>query len=113
MREYRTTHRTAARTSVMRVCVIIPTFNRAGLLPSILSYLERQTNPPAEVILSAPDQSHVAQYYPKHYKLSFVFGSKGLCAQRNRAMSLAIKSADIITFFDDDFLPARDYLESL
>jgi glycosyltransferase involved in cell wall biosynthesis len=97
----------------MRVCIIIPTLNRSSLLPSVLAYLDEQTRPPLEVILSAPDQSHVVDYHPKHYRLSCVFGSKGLCAQRNRAMDQALKRSDIITFFDDDFLPAHDYIEKL
>jgi GT2 family glycosyltransferase len=97
----------------MRVCIIIPTLNRTFLLPAILAHLDEQTAPPSEVILSAPDERHVVDYPAKNYKLSFVFGSKGLCAQRNRAMCHASKSADVITFFDDDFLPANDYLENL
>ncbi len=97
----------------MRIFIIIPTLNRTGLLPALLAHLEEQTTPPAEVILSAFDESHVVDYQPKHYKLSFVFGPKGLCAQRNRAMVQASERADIITFFDDDFLPASDYLEKL
>ncbi len=97
----------------MRVCVIIPTLNRASLLPVVLAHLDDQTRPPSEVIVSAPDESHVQAYFARNYKLSFVFGQKGLCAQRNRAMAQALKWADIITFFDDDFLPADDYLEKL
>lgn len=97
----------------MRVCVIIPTLNRGALLPAVLAHLESQTQPPSEVILSAPDEGHIQHYQAKSYKLSFVFGCRGLCAQRNRAMAQAIERADIITFFDDDFLPADDYLENL
>jgi GT2 family glycosyltransferase len=40
-----------------------------------------------------------------------VFGAHGLCAQRNRALAEALARSDIITFFDDDFLPAPDYLK--
>ena len=37
----------------------------------------------------------------------------GLCAQRNRGLEHIGNDADIITFFDDDFVPTPDYLEQL
>lgn len=98
----------------MRTCIVIPTFNRASLLPDVLAHLDKQTCPPAEVMMSAPDESHVVRFEPKNYTLSFVFGPRGSCAQRNRALAHALERGfDIIAFFDDDFLPADDYLEQL
>lgn len=97
----------------MRVCVIIATFNRVQLLPSLLALLDRQTRPPAEVILSAPDASHVVHYTPQRYTLSFVFGRSGSSAQRNQALDQVVTKHDIITFFDDDFIPSDDYLEQV
>src|SRR5208337_2828752 len=97
----------------MRFSVIIPTFNRKELLPLVLALLEEQTRPISEVIISAPDQGHVADYSPRTFKVSSVFGTAGLCAQRNRALGVAIRRSDIVTFFDDDFLPARNYFEIL
>lgn len=97
----------------MRVSIIIPTLNRIGLLPDVLAHLDQQTIAPAEVLLSAPDEGHVVPYVPKNYRLRSVFGSKGLCAQRNRAMNEALEGVDIITFFDDDFLPSNDYIENV
>jgi GT2 family glycosyltransferase len=97
----------------MRLVVIIPTVGRKELLPSTLALLEEQTRLPDEVIVSAPDASHAGPYEAERYELTHVFGKRGLCAQRNQAVEQAIRRSDVITFFDDDFLPATDYLEKI
>jgi glycosyltransferase involved in cell wall biosynthesis len=97
----------------MRLFVIIPTFKRKDLLSRVLDHLDYQTRTPDEVIVSAPDETHVEPFKPKHFGISYVFGKQGLCAQRNRAIEQALGRSDIITFFDDDFLPADDYLRRL
>jgi glycosyltransferase involved in cell wall biosynthesis len=97
----------------MRLFVIIPTFKRRELLSRALEHLDSQTRSPDEVIVSAPDETHVEPFKPKHFGISYVFGKHGLCAQRNRALEHALGRCDIITFFDDDFLPADDYLRRL
>ncbi|MDX2263499.1 MAG: glycosyltransferase family A protein [Hyphomicrobiales bacterium] len=94
----------------MKVGVIIPTVNRSKLVTRLLSLLEEQSRAPDEVIVSAPDESHVEPYAPSRFALSFCYGPPGLCAQRNRAMEIMLPRADVISFFDDDFLPGRDYL---
>ncbi|HUI22501.1 MAG TPA: glycosyltransferase family 2 protein [Methylocella sp.] len=97
----------------MKLFVIIPTFKRRDLLDRVLEHLDGQTRPPDEVIISAPDDTHVGTFRPKHFEISYVFGKQGLCAQRNQAIERALGRCDIITFFDDDFLPADDYLRRL
>lgn len=97
----------------MQVAVIVPTFGRPAELEQFLSHLDGQTRTPDAVVVSAPDRTHVPPYAPRRYPLSVVVGPSGLCAQRNRAMQVVLPWADIITFFDDDFLPADTYLERL
>jgi GT2 family glycosyltransferase len=98
----------------MRVAVIIPTTRgRKDLLPRLLEHLENQTSPPGEVIVSAPDESHVAPYAPQNYALRYLYGRQGLCAQRNRALDDAEKTYDVLTFFDDDFFPADNYVRGV
>src|SRR5690606_24538213 len=41
------------------------------------------------------------------------FGPAGLAAQRNNALRSALARFGIVTFFDDDFIPADDYLEGV
>src|SRR5687767_3017268 len=95
----------------MRLVVVIPTVGRSALVSRVLSHLENQTRPPDEVIVSAPDEGQVAEYRPQRYALASVFGTRGLCAQRNRALDVVAGRFDLVVFFDDDFLPADDYLE--
>lgn len=97
----------------MKIFVIIPTFGRKALLSRVLAHLEQQTRLPDEVIVSAPDESHVDQTQSPCFKLSFLFGRQGSSAQRNQALDAGLGKYDIATFFDDDFLPADDYLEQL
>jgi GT2 family glycosyltransferase len=97
----------------MKVIVIIPTFGRKQLLNRVLDHLDSQTRAPDEVIVSAPDETHVLPFKAKTFPISYVFGRQGLCAQRNQALVRAINRSDIITFFDDDFLPADQYLDRL
>lgn len=97
----------------MKLTVIIATHGRKALLSQTLALLERQTRLPDAVIVTAPDESHVEPRESAAYPLAFVFGANGLCAQRNKALDHAQARTQIVTFFDDDFLPASDYLETV
>jgi hypothetical protein len=77
----------------------------------MLSHLESQTRAADETIVSAPDETHVDLYQPRLYKLSYVFGAQGSSAQRNKALDAVLGNCDAVVFFDDDFLPADNYLE--
>jgi GT2 family glycosyltransferase len=94
----------------MKLAVIIPTLGRSGQVARLLDYLGGQTRLPDEVILSAPDATHVQLPSSSPYPVSLVFGTKGLAAQRNTALARCLKCFDIITFFDDDFVPSAEYL---
>ena len=97
----------------MRLTVIIPTLGRGEQVARLLEYLGGQTRLPDEVILSAPDATHVELPANPSFPVVSVFGPKGLAAQRNTAMASALAAADIITFFDDDFVPSVDYLRQV
>jgi GT2 family glycosyltransferase len=94
----------------MKLVVIVPTLGRKAQVARLLARLEEQQRPPDEVIISAPDKSHVDSYAGRRFAVSQVFGKIGSSAQRNTALAVALHRFDIITFFDDDFLPAEDYL---
>jgi glycosyltransferase involved in cell wall biosynthesis len=95
------------------VAVVIPTYGRKGLLQQTLCHLESQERLPDEVIVSAPNEAHVEPYASARLKVSYVFGRQGLAAQRNQALERVLDRFDIVTFFDDDFLPACNYLRLL
>ena len=99
------------RTLSKRLIAIIATLGRPGQVALLLRHLERQSRLPDEVILSAPDESHLSPAEEYRFPVSRIFGARGLTAQRNVAVEDAKGRCDVITFFDDDFVPADDYLE--
>lgn len=98
---------------IVRLIVIIATAGRKEILNCLLAHLESQIRPPDEVIVSAPDETHIDPYQAGRFTVSYVFGRRGLTAQRNLALEGALARSDMITFFDDDFLPADNYLKRL
>ena len=94
----------------MRLVVVIPTLNRKSQVTRLLQHLERQQKKPDEIVISASDPTHVEPYETTHFLISYIFGNKGLSAQRNRALDYALSRSDVVAFFDDDFLPADNYL---
>ncbi|HRO11897.1 family 2 glycosyl transferase [Amaricoccus sp.] len=96
----------------MRLIVIIVTADRRAVLGQALAHLEGQTRRPDLVVVSAPDATHVDEAAVTTYPLRYVFGASGCTAQRNRALdSEHARDAEIFVFFDDDFVPAAEYLE--
>ena len=97
----------------MKLAVIIPTLGRSEQVARLLEYLGGQTRLPDEVILSAPDATHIERPEGCPFPLSSVFGPVGSAAQRNTALGPSLNRFDIITFFDDDFVPSARYLEQI
>lgn len=98
----------------MRLAVIIVTAGRREILSLTLARLGQQTRCPDLLIVSAPDNSHVDPAAVTALPIRYVFGGRGCTAQRNRALdSEAARTADVIVFFDDDFVPAPDYLQAV
>lgn len=95
----------------MKLVVIIPTLGRKEVVGRSLAHLEQQRRLPDEVIISAPDGRHIDLPETTGFPTRVVLGKTGLSAQRNNALADALGRFDVITFFDDDFIPADDYLE--
>lgn len=94
-----------------RLTVIVATLGRPQLVPRLLHHLEGQSQLPDEVILSAPDEQHLGAVERYRFPVRRIFGRHGSVAQRNAALDAAMGRSDIIVFFDDDFIPADNYLE--
>lgn len=94
----------------MRLVVVVATLGRRAQLARLLRFLTRQTRLPDAVVVSAPDVSHVELPDDLPFPVKTVFGPAGLAMQRNRALDMVLGRFDIVTFLDDDFLPADGYL---
>jgi len=96
--------------SRMKLAVVIPTYGRKQLLSRLLSHLEHQSRLPDIVVISAPDSTHIGSTSWPRFKAVCIFGKQGLSSQRNQALERVLPDYDIVVFFDDDFVPASDYL---
>jgi GT2 family glycosyltransferase len=96
----------------MRLVAVIATANRRALVSRALAHLDAQTRPADEIVVSAPDETHIERYQARRFTIRYVLGANGLTAQRNRALD-SIEGCDTIVFLDDDFVPADDYLEQV
>ena len=95
-----------------RLAVIVATLGRPRETGALVARLRRQTRPPDIIVLSAPDPTHLPDG-AEDRDVRRVLGARGLCAQRNRALDALAGDADIVTFFDDDFVPDDAYLSEV
>lgn len=98
---------------MMRVAVVYATLGRAAILAPVLDQLRHQTRPPDRVVVSAVRPEDTVGIEGSPLDPLVLYGSKGLCAQRNRALAAVAGEADIVLFLDDDFIPADDYIAQL
>ena len=93
-----------------RLFVIVATVGRAALTARTVAMLYEQTRQPDGVIVVGVTPADVAGIGAGLQGVEIALGERGLPRQRNRGLDLLGGRADIVTFFDDDFVPARDYL---
>ncbi|OAN66503.1 glycosyltransferase family 2 protein [Sphingomonas sp. TDK1] len=93
------------------IYVIIATIGRAELTRLTVDRLADQTRPPDGVVVVSVKPEDVTGVDQARGNVSVVFSEKGSSHQRNRGIDLVIDKADILIFFDDDFLPCDNYLE--
>jgi GT2 family glycosyltransferase len=92
------------------IAIGIATAGRRDLIVETLKFLVNQARSPDDVIICPAreedtDRQAFFEIFPKG---KFVKGGMGSAFQRNTILDST--SADIVVFFDDDFLPAADYL---
>lgn len=95
------------------VCVIIPVFNRAGLIGRTLDSILGQTLPPVEIIVIDDHSTDGIEEALLPYRDRIVFRKnegKGPGAARNLGMRMS--KAPIVHFFDSDDLLTRDKIEA-
>jgi len=95
----------------IRVAVIIATKARPQALAELLCLLERQSQAPLVVVISATCAADVELPVATALNIECVYGPPGLSAQRNKGLAQINGRADVSVFFDDDFAPAEDWLE--
>lgn len=97
-----------------RLAVIIASIGRADQLRQTVEHLDRQTRRPDRILVvsvSAEDVIGLEKIVDRPVEV--IFADKGLPKQRNAGLRHMVGKADIVAFFDDDFVPAPDYLATL
>ena len=97
----------------LTLAVVVATAGRKELVAKLLSHIAGQQSLPDEVILAVADRSHLPDGSWPGLPVSVVVGKPGLTAQRNAALDDALDRFDIVTFLDDDFICADDYLDGV
>jgi hypothetical protein len=97
-------------TAPLRLVVGIPTAGRADQVRSLIAHLKRQTRQPEAILVAACDPADVVGVGGDGVKT--IFSPRGLTKQRN-AILRQCWGADIMVFFDDDFLPQSSYLQEV
>jgi glycosyltransferase involved in cell wall biosynthesis len=98
----------------MNVSVVVPSYNRADLLPSTLDAILAQTVPPGEVIV-VDDGSHddtlalLARYHPSVRVIAIE--NSGSIVARN--VGLRAAAGTLVAFCDSDDLWRPDFLERM
>ena len=95
-----------------KLVIGIPTIGRASILCEVLPEFARQTRQADRIIVCGTqpcDVEGVADVFPD---AEILLSNPGLPKQRN-AILAAASDADIVVFFDDDFLPDPHYLHEI
>jgi len=97
------------------IYVVIATVGRASLVRQTVDLLAGQTRPADKILVAAVEAGDVSGLDPDGRSVRALFSQKGSCRQRNHALDVidAEGAADIIVFFDDDFIAAPDYLANV
>jgi GT2 family glycosyltransferase len=95
----------------VNVAVIVASVNRGEEIGQLLVQLALQTLQPVKIILSVERTEDLPASLGPHVQV--VMGRKGLTAQRNRGLDALQGAADVVIFYDDDFLPTSTALEGV
>ncbi|MEM9964501.1 MAG: glycosyltransferase [Asticcacaulis sp.] len=97
--------------SSLTIAIGIASAGRRDVLADTIGFLDHQTRRADALIIcpAKPEDLDEGRLEAYNAPVHVVYGPLGLPAQRNTI--LANTDADLIIFFDDDFLPAPDFIE--
>ena len=98
----------------LKIAIGIATAGRRETLMESVAILKRQIRLPDILAICPLASDNVGQsdFADFPATTSVVIGPKGLCAQRNMILSI-VPDADVIIFFDDDFIADPNYLANI
>jgi GT2 family glycosyltransferase len=97
----------------LKIAIAIATAGRREVLSETISVMAQQSRMADELLICPAKQDDLdlqcLDGYPGQFRVCH--GPVGLTSQRNALIEAS--DADVIVFFDDDFLPSRDYLQEI
>jgi GT2 family glycosyltransferase len=97
----------------MRIHAVIATTGRPDIVKRVVTRIAEQSRPPDGVLVVGASPDDIAGLDGAFDKLETMISRRGLCRQRNAALDHLGDSTDVVAFFDDDFVPADDFLARL
>lgn len=101
-------------TARLTIAIGIATAGRRETVMEAVALLKRQTRLPDILAICPLPSDNISQQdfagFPAN--IIVVSGPRGLCAQRNTILPV-ISDADVVIFFDDDFIAHARYLENI
>lgn len=97
----------------MRIHVAIATTGRPDIAMRTVARLRRQSRPADGIVVVGAHARDLAGIDAAAPSTETLLAPRGLCKQRNAALDRLEGRSDVIVFFDDDFVPAHDYLANL
>lgn len=97
----------------LNIAVAVATTGRAKLLRDTVPVMLGMERAPDRVILVGASPADVDGLRALDPKVEVLVANRGLPRQRNAALQATERDCDAIVFFDDDFLPTRDYLSQV
>lgn len=97
----------------MRIDVAIATTGRPEIMGRVVERMAEQSRKPDRIVVvgaSAKDVEGLGETTPN---LHVILSDRGLCKQRNAALEFIGDDSDVVVFFDDDFVPAPEFLANL
>ena len=94
-----------------RIFVMVATVGRAEVTLRTVDRLALQTRKPDGIVVVGAQASDIAGVEQARGNPEIHLGERGLCNQRNRGLDIIGDRADVVIFFDDDFVPAEDFIE--
>ncbi|MAC82101.1 MAG: family 2 glycosyl transferase [Rhodobacteraceae bacterium] len=101
--------------SLSRVCVVVSSSGRPECLAFLWRRLCAQTRKPHRVIFSVPRKEDLPASFCADDQVvpEVILSPKGLTRQRNKGMEMVLDDADVIVFFDDDYVPSVTAIEGI
>ena len=90
--------------------MVIASAGRAEVLTFVLEHIRAAVAGVDEIVVCVPDEASRPVPSAPLEGVQIVVGPRGAAAQRNFALGSLVSDPDLVFFFDDDCIPAADYV---